>query len=862
MSIERGQNKRASVIDDDAVAKSSGVDKSKLKRTNRIIRSCSRCKKRKVKCNFEIPCDRCIARNQAHLCTRDPIIFDGLLISNDDTTELKYSQENEVLKRKIKELQDTIVKLKSVKNEQPLKPDKKKVEGPSDVHAATNSSVSSSNGKLSLNDVILNPKNKSQLSHDEHNSSKFNDTDWNTYSTTISLLKKGLANGLILDSTNSSAAEMDYNTEEWLRLSDKNFLKYDAEDSKSKCWLYELDLISELRKPTCDILIKSGLKIVTLFPIIDISDFIREYEEYWADDSITEKHISPLYTKSALNYLFVGLMYALMCFGVYQCDAEVSEQLKFSSYDWDNYSKAFFSASLEALYRGRYMTHPNFKSIQILSILRILCGFLGGNTLSNNLTCVAFFLSYKLDILKSDDPLKHVNMWNTLAYDWYDDHDRYLLSDLDYANSLPKLNRWIDENQELINWPQYYLLFLVNVSIIKRRFYHDSVKSTLKSLKLADIELRYLKVESSRDLDSYSPQQYKNFTRESIKCLNFHVNSLIHHEILEVNLKLSTFLSCEEWSSNYYSTCYLSSCEILKAFISEDIPLEYKSYPSICEHVIYASVFLIVDCMLDAHHMKNYKEVLKLVSQTLPIFQSFKSMVTGAIRGLYTIEKLLILMNLKRKDRSKVSSTTVNLTDKEHDNYKVKKCLNEEVSANEHIKMSSKDAEIKDVQPDSSDIDSSADESSSSDDSDMPLYTSTLENKQKQSFLSMLAQQNSVSQNFQDGDNEKQNFQDSDNEKQIHNFNTFDVPENQNNISNTDYRATNQGSVLLNVNGTSVTPGCSPNILNNTTPQSGMESNATIKTNPPPLIQNTIMDILEDSGWIQFINSIDDLGGA
>ncbi|GAV29477.1 hypothetical protein PMKS-002978 [Pichia membranifaciens] len=853
MSIEGGENKRTSVIDDNTVSKSGGVDKSKLKRTNRIIRSCSRCKKRKVKCNFEIPCDRCIARNQAHLCTRDPIIFDGLLISNDDTTELKYSQENEVLKRKIKELQDTIVKLKSVKNEQPLKFDNKSAGGSADVQVITSSSVSSSNGKLSLNDVVLKPKNNTQPLHQEHNSSKFNDTDWNTYSTTIGLLKKGLANGLILDSTNSSASEMDYNTEEWLRLNDKNFLKYDAEDSKSKCWLYELDLITELKKPTCDTLVKSGLKIVTLFPIIDVSDFIREYEGYWADDSIAEKHISAMYTKSALNYLFVSLMYALMCFGVYQCDAEVSKQLNFSSYDWDNYSKAFFSASLEALYRGRYMTHPNFKSIQILSILRILCGFLGGNTLSNNLTCVTFFLSYKLDIMKSDDPLKHVSMWNTLAYDWYDDHDRYLLSDLDYANSLPRINRWIDEDQELINWPQYFLLFLVNVSIIKRRFYHDSVKLTLKSLKLADIELRYLKVESSRDLDSYSPQSYKNFTRESIRCLNFHINSLIHHEILEVNLKLSTFLSCEEWSSNYYSICYLSSCEIIKAFISEDIPLEYKSYPSICEHVIYASVFLIVDCMLDVHHMKNYKEILKLVTQTLPIFQSFRSMVTGAIRGLYTIEKLLILMNLKRKDRPKVTGTAISSTNKGQENYKVKTHLNEEGSTNEHARKNSTEVETKDVKPETSDLDSSAEESSSSDDSDMPLYTSTLENKQKQSFLSMLAQQNSVSHNFQDGDNNKE---------QIHNFNSYDVHRNQNNMSNADFGANSRDSLLMNVNGTSTTPGCSPNNLNSTTPQPGIESPASNKTNPQPLIQNTIMDILEDSGWIQFINSIEDLGGT
>lgn len=845
--IEEGQR---TAVADDKVPKLSGIDKSKLKRTNRISRSCSRCKKRKVKCNFEIPCDRCIARNQAHLCTRDPIVFDGLLISNDNTTELRYSQENEVLKKKIKELQDTIVKLKSVKNEERFDYETRGTDDPKNVTPTICKKSSSSNKKLSLNEVVLKPVN----TENPQMLSGCKDAEWNTYFSTISLLKKGLANGLILDSSNNSVSEMNYNTEEWLRLDDKNFLKYDAEDSKCKCWLYELDLISELRKPTCDILIECGLKIVTLFPIINVAEFMKEYEEYWADDAIQEKQITALYTKSALNYLFISLMYGLMCFGVYQCDPDARMQLKFSTYDWDNYSKAFFSASLESLYRGRYMTHPNFKAIQIISILRILCGFLGGNTLSNNLTCVSFFLSYKLDIMKSEDELKVANFWNMLAYDWYDDQDRYLLSSLDYANNLPRLKKWIDKDKRLLNWPQYFLRFLVNVSMIKKEFYHDSVKLTLRNLKLADIELRFLKVESSRDLESYNQEENDNFPQASLQCLSFHVNSLIHHEILDVNLKLSTFLSCEEWSSNYYPVCYASSCEIIKTFTCPTIPLEYKSYPAICEHVLYASVFLIVDCMLNAYHMKNYKEVLRLVTQTLPIFQSFKSMVTGAIRGLYTIEKLLILLNIKRKERTRTLEATGTLNNKKADLYKAAKQLPETLQDKERVKIeqSAMPINVTDVRKNSV---SSDEDSSSSDDSDMPLYTSTLNKKQKESIFNVLTQHGKTPQTFES--NKQPN---SENMEQTFSFATFREPEQKCSPA-FNYTLNDRGNELNNASATSTRTDSNTIIFDSSASHPAMKSPLKDKLSPQPLIQNTIMDILEDSGWIQFINSIDDLGG-
>ncbi|GME88281.1 unnamed protein product [[Candida] boidinii] len=115
-----GSNKRknsteeANVLNHPArpVTKDGSLDTTKLRKSSRIPKSCYQCYKRKVKCNFEIPCNVCIARNRAHLCTREPIMVDGLLV-NADQNEIKYLKETEVLRSKIKELENTIIQLKT-----------------------------------------------------------------------------------------------------------------------------------------------------------------------------------------------------------------------------------------------------------------------------------------------------------------------------------------------------------------------------------------------------------------------------------------------------------------------------------------------------------------------------------------------------------------------------------------------------------------------------------------------------------------------------------------------------------------------------------------------------------------------------
>jgi hypothetical protein len=859
MSIEKAIN--AEIITSQSKTKKKKnvhqdpLTKNSMKKTSRVIKSCSKCQKRKVKCNFEIPCDKCIARNQAHLCTRDPVIYDGLLIKNNDKKELKFSQENEVLKKKIKELQDTIIKLKNENENLNL-----------NFNQANNTNTNTNNNN---NNVTLNLTNiqssdllkltgskmkpNAKKNEKQKSSNLNNQNDWNNYSITVSLLKKGLSNGMILDTNNLDLNELDLNTEEWLILNDKDYLKYNAEDSKGKCWQFELDKINMINKSVCDILINNGLQINILYPIINIEEFMNEYESYWSNKEIKEKHVNEIYSKSASNYIFLSLMYSLMCLGIYQCKKEDKDKLNFKHHDWDTYPKAFFAASLECLYRGRYMTHPNFRSIQTIILLRTLSGLLGGNTLSNNLTCVAFFLTYKLNLVKTNDIYKRNSLWNLLVYDWYDENDRYSLSEISSFANFQLPEKWISKKAQLLNWNNFYLLFAIRIATIKKEYYYNDSRITLESLKKADLELRYFEVEVFREMDDFSTKLYPEISIERIQYIQFHINTIIYHEILEVNLKMTTFLTYQQWANACYYICYHSACVILRNFTSMEIPLPCKSFLSVCESVIYASVFLLVDCALDDKHFNNAKEINTLTEKTLAVLNSFKVVVRGAIRGIYVIEKLKHLLS-KKKDQSKLISqclasevtqetekvenmaTSLNVLQERSVEIQIlNNANNNDNDKEENIVNKSEDNEESEEEDDD-------DNDDNDDDDDMPLYCSIL-NEQKEIYTQINIQKQfnagTATQNFIQQPIVPPSFNDKntiyDRATSINTANEFNTPEGIAHFMKPEEYKLSPLSTFTQL------------IANN------------INQTSEPKIHNKIMDILEDSGWSQFINSIDDL---
>ncbi|GMG26194.1 unnamed protein product [Ambrosiozyma monospora] len=413
--------------------KDGKIDTSKLRRSNRISRSCYSCKKRKVKCNFEIPCDRCIARNRAHLCSREPVVVDGLLVNNPaDQTELKFSQENEVLKKKIKELEETILKLKekesacqkehfnSLGNQRvivPLSETKKssKVTGDS-VHLTS---------KIDHETAVKRQKIERQKISIEQNSGVDADElliesrKWDSYAITVSLLTKGLAEGMH-DGDNN----LNFNTEEWNILHKKKLPATEhnscdsisnskvssclpADDnSKSRAWKYHLKIINKLGKRESDIIISKAFSVSFMFNVVDSKDFMKEYEDYWANESFPDKHITPLYSKESKTYLFLSQYYTLMCIGMYYSDESLQDELGFNDEEWDLYPRACFSCALESLYRGKYMTHMKFETVQTGYLLKMCAHPLGGIHLLNcvNLTACYVARELNLDKIKPDIP--------------------------------------------------------------------------------------------------------------------------------------------------------------------------------------------------------------------------------------------------------------------------------------------------------------------------------------------------------------------------------------------------------------------------------------------------------------------------
>lgn len=846
MTSETGRNDKANTEKNGiSKVKSKNLNTSTLKRTNRIVRSCSRCKKRKVKCNFEIPCDRCIARNQAHLCSRDPVIFDGLLVSNDDKQELKYSKENEVLKKKISELQDTIARMKYTNNFFLKKGITEETNPPS---ATKNSSQYEKKEYLNLDRLMVKPKT---LKKKDRSSNLENYQEWKIYSSTICLLKNGLLTGEILDNSDLDIKEISYNTEDWLKLKDRKYQKYSGEDSQAKCWQYQLDLLEMLDKTACDILIKSGLRVVTLLPIIDRDAYWEKYKNYWADDSVKDKHLTTSYSKSSSSYSFLGLMYAIMCVGVYQCENEDIKSLGFKNHDWETYSKGLFGASLECLYRGRYMTHLKFESIQTISLLRLLSDLLGGNILSNNLTCIQYFLCFKLNLAASNEEIRVNNMWILFAYDWYDSNDRYCLSNISSSNTLPRLEKWMDSNHKQINWSNFYLNFLVEISSIKKKYYYSNDVITLDSLIKADIQLRLLKIEAFQNLDDYFSTKEPQISLYDFRHIQIHVISTIHHEILEVNCKISTFVEYQEWSLSCYSICYHSANEIIQNFVSKDYTIPQKSHSLLCQQVVYAVVFLLVDSMLDVNHLKFQRKVGDLIKQVFNIFNSFRSATRCAVRGIYVIERLL---QLSKKTRNTPPLEESNVTEilrnkniqTDTDGFKsVMKSSDENeamVSTNddsENISIQGKctlddpNGTFKQIHiktPDSANISSnfmsgSDENDDDDDDDDVPLYCSTLAKKAEQ--------RNAMRQT-----------------------NEFINDKNSREKTNVDYELNSQSI------SHSLEPDHHVHLFDGTnSPQTltqALESTSE-HTLDETQIYHTIMNILEDSGWIQFINSIEDL---
>ncbi|KAG7708814.1 hypothetical protein KL950_002334 [Ogataea haglerorum] len=432
---------------------STGEGQGSRKRQKKESRACTSCRKRRVKCNFEIPCNRCIDRNRASLCTRDPDAE-----SEQVDQELDVLQENRILRDKVAELEELILQARSQQD--------------SDESTQT---------------PEIEP---------------IEDNSWSYYVQAIASAKQ-ISLGWLSEQTRLA------DTEDWLPANNEE-LTAEYED----VWCYYYRKVKGIEKHVLERILQEARNVSFLYNVIDWDKFWTEYNEHWETEA--EPHIAPFYSKDKRKYLFMCQYYLLLCIGLYYSDDGLQQEIKCSSEEWGLLPKMFFSCAFQCLMRGRILTYPDVMSIQCFCLLRLCSPMLGGYNLQNCLLEVMCYHARQLELDKmsaSDDRIKILCWWSLVIIDWHDSEFRLSSIPLN-SFSTPLPDKYISAKK--INEHSYYHLFNARIALIKKQYYYNPSPS-LDQLITAEAELHELEMEQVSDLDQFSSSMSSRYIRFIIR---------------------------------------------------------------------------------------------------------------------------------------------------------------------------------------------------------------------------------------------------------------------------------------------------------------------------------------------------------
>ncbi|KAH3661491.1 hypothetical protein OGAPHI_006338 [Ogataea philodendri] len=547
----------------------------------KVRRACTSCKRRRVKCNFEIPCSRCIDRDRASLCTRDPVESDVLLAKGQED-ELFFARENKVLKRRIRELEETIFQ-------------EAKARG-----AASRATFTS--------------RNSSPVAVDH-------DRAWKTYAQTVGALKQALVERFT-DVDSLYAQDI----EEWAL-----FKSTTPTSAKTEIWNQQLRMVNSIDKSQSDIILQAAVDVSFLHNVLDTDEFLLQYNNYWQTEQ--EKHVTPFYSKNEKTYLFMSQYYAMMCIGSYYSDDALQKRLGYSDADWDSLSRAFFSCAYHCLSRGRFLTYPDLRAIQSFGLMRICCQVVGGVDLQYSLLGNFCYHARNLDLDKlteNDDQLKIRCWWSLVITDWYDSDFRTSMIMVDsFTTPLP--NRWIAP--KLINEQNMYQIMGCRVSTIKKRYYF-APRLSAQHLRIAESELLDLEKQTIADLSYASSSFTATYSR-------FLAEYLFLYERLTIYCRMCEFCPKHEWLASYYAKCVSCATDILLTYTSDETPAMYRKPWFMPDVAVSAALFLLVDLASNKDTQLNKPQVLGLAEKLLVVLRSYRQTIRPALRGAYIVEKLM-----------------------------------------------------------------------------------------------------------------------------------------------------------------------------------------------------------------------------
>ena len=617
--------------------------KQVARKTNRIGKACFSCHQRKVKCNFEIPCDRCIARGMAHLCRREPIVIDVLQMNTGGPTEQAYVRENEALRGRISSLESMVKRMREQMEKDRINTNSKPVyrnlvcsksgDG-TEQRRGRHTELKQSGSKLIVGSGPSVGRSDSKI--------PLTDSHWDVYSATMSLLNGGLMD------TKIEASKLESNTEEWATVNNPSTAAKMQQwgDFRSDVWNYQLKVIRTVTKSESDLLIKAAFRQVPfLLPIIDEQSFMTDYETYWADNQDGEKHISPFYSKSPQKYMLLGESYALMCFAIHYCEDSLQKQLQFTDEDWDFFPRVLFSCALECLYRGRFMTFMSLRTLQVMALMNMCAQALGGIDLQHCLFGISVYIARRLGL---DSQLDNTNRsvirtclwWNLTVFDWTQNSgNKRLIPDNSFTTPLPK---------PPYSSSEYLLSFSLRIASIRKTWFGDNSGSpSLDVLKETDIQIRLLQVDTEHYFQSAPKESH-------IQYMAFLTDMIVLHELLEVNRRMSALMSSVQWKQTCFHECYTMACREISMFCSSKTPSHFRKPYFVSEYVVSAVIFLLVDLLLDTSSGRKYKrEVLRKADTVIAQLKTYKIVIRPAIRGIYVIQRLCDLVKGKRQVHDK-----------------------------------------------------------------------------------------------------------------------------------------------------------------------------------------------------------------
>ncbi|GMF07649.1 unnamed protein product [[Candida] boidinii] len=309
--------------------------------------------------------------------------------------------------------------------------------------------------------------------------------NWKIFSQTVNHLTRSLIHGIVEDELNhdfdkyfkelkDKAANSPYVINVFGNHTESEAIKRNITPEEHKglsidklsLWNEVLNWLPILDEEKSTIVVNYAIdNLFFLRNLFDPVTFKEEHKLFWSSKA-TEKHITLKYDRETDEYLWTGLWYAILTAGFHYCDEDLQKALGFEEMFMNNFAQIFLCCALECVVRGRYMTFPNPRSIQVIQVLSLTCYAFGGDNLQKCSFHSAIYIARKLNFHKVSNNVKNNKIlkniwWNLVSTDWLNSYGRYsFILPNTFVTGLPddfKLKDPANNNVEVFDVSTYYI---------------------------------------------------------------------------------------------------------------------------------------------------------------------------------------------------------------------------------------------------------------------------------------------------------------------------------------------------------------------------------------------------------------------